>query len=380
MVGGRKWKSICLIFPLLLTGCWDIKDIQDVNYLTSIGIDYKDHQYIVYLQLLDFSDVAKMETGKPLQPVPVWIGQGRGDTTISAVNDLYRTSQMRVFYGHINTVIVSENVLKKGLKEIDQLRHRYPEMRYTPWFFATKEPIDQIFTVTPFFNLSPLMSLLHQPQESYKQESIIYPITSREFVSDINEPGRATFLPSLAIVDQAWKKDKKPHPMLKMDGVFVFQDGKYQGRLTKESISGLRWVEPKTQRSPLIIGSGRKPQVVLSLEKPNVKIIPQIKGMRVEYTVDVKLSGNVSEIIQPMSERLMEKRAAEQVQKEIKQTFKEGLKIHSDLLQLEHTMYRRKNKDWKKIYSEGGFKQSMESLQEIKVSVKLNNAGKLKVP
>lgn len=380
MSGWKKLTSIYLIFPLLLTGCWDIKDIQDVNYLTSIGIDYVEGQYVVYGQLLDFSDVAKMESGKPLQPIPVWVGQGMGDTTVSAVNDLYHTSEMRIFYGQIITVVVSENVLKKGLKEIDELRHRYYEMRYTPWFFGTTEPIDQIFAVTPFFNLSPLMSLLHQPQESYKQESVIAPITSREFVSDIHEPGKATLLPSLSISDRHWKKGGDPHSMLEMDGVFVLQDGKYRGRLTRENIPGLRWVEPQTQRSPLILRSGGKPQVALSLENPKVKIIPHVKGKEVTYTVDVKLSGNVSEIIQPMSERLMEEKAAELVQNEIKRTFEKGLEIHSDLLQLEHALYRQKNKDWKKIYAERDFKITTESLQEIKVSVKLNNAGKLKLP
>lgn len=148
-----KWKkltSLFLIFPLLLTGCWDMKDIQDVNYLTSIGIDYANDQYTVYGQLLDFSSVAKMESGKPIQPIPVWVGQGKGETTISAVNDLYRTSQMRIFFGQIIAVVVSENVLRKGLKEIDELRHRYYEMRYTPWFFGTTEPLDQVFAVTPF--------------------------------------------------------------------------------------------------------------------------------------------------------------------------------------------------------------------------------------
>lgn len=378
-----KWKkliSLFWIFPLLLTGCWDMKDIQDVNYLTSIGIDYANGQYTVYGQLLDFSSVAKMESGKPIQPIPVWVGQGKGETTISAVNDLYRTSQMRIFFGQIIAVVVSENVLRKGLKEIDELRHRYYEMRYTPWFFGTTEPIDQIFAVTPFFNLSPLMSLLHQPQESYKQESVIAPITSREFVSDIHEPGKATLLPSLSISDRHWKKGGDPHSMLEMDGVFVLQDGKYRGRLTRENIPGLRWVEPQTQRSPLILRSGGKPQVALSLENPKVKIIPHVKGKEVTYTVDVKLSGNVSEIIQPMSERLMEEKAAELVQNEIKRTFEKGLEIHSDLLQLEHALYRQKNKDWKKIYAERDFKITTESLQEIKVSVKLNNAGKLKLP
>ncbi|WP_279628529.1 Ger(x)C family spore germination C-terminal domain-containing protein, partial [Paenibacillus rhizosphaerae] len=261
-----------------------------------------------------------------------------------------------------------------------ELQHRYYEMRYTPWIFATKEPLDKVFTVTPFFNLSPLMSLLQQPQESYRQESDITPITSREFQSDIQEPGKATLLPSLSISNRNWEKGGKPHSMLKMDGVYVFQDGKYQGWLSEQSIPGLRWVEPQTQRSPLIIRKNGKPQVSLSLENPKIQIVPNVKGKDVTFTVDVMLTGVVSEVIQPMSERLMEDKGAEQVRKEIRQTFENGLEIQSDLLQLNYTLYRKQNKEWKKIYAEKDFKLTKDSLQEIKVSLKLNNGGKLKVP
>ncbi|MFC0212872.1 Ger(x)C family spore germination protein [Paenibacillus chartarius] len=375
------WKKVItmwLIFPLLLTGCWDKKDIQDINYITSIGFDYVDNQYVAYVQLIDFSSVAKMESGKPNQPVPVWIGKGKGDTAISAVNDIYPTSQLRLFYGQINSIVMSENVLKKGLKDVDELQHRYYEMRYTPWVFGTRESLDKIFAATPFFNLSPFMSVLHQPQEGYKQKSTIQPLRSREFVSNIQEPGMAALLPSLSITNRAWLKDEHPHAMLEMDGVFVFQDGKYEGWAAEKAVPGLRWVNPKTNRSPLILRQNGEPQAALSLEKPKVDIVPNIQGKEVSYTVDVKLSGYISEIMQPMSEQLMEEKAAKQIQEEIKKTFVNGLDMKSDLLQLGHALYRQKNKDWKRLYSEKELILTPDSLKDIKVSVQLNHAGKLK--
>lgn len=47
------------------TGCWDMKTIQDTNYMTAIGFDFKDGKYIVYGQMLDFASVAKQEGGSP---------------------------------------------------------------------------------------------------------------------------------------------------------------------------------------------------------------------------------------------------------------------------------------------------------------------------
>lgn len=45
----RIIKLMWLIVLLhLLTGCWDIKEIQDINYITAIGIDQEDGNFVVY--------------------------------------------------------------------------------------------------------------------------------------------------------------------------------------------------------------------------------------------------------------------------------------------------------------------------------------------
>jgi spore germination protein KC len=35
----RKWLSLLLILPLLLTGCWDSRELEESNYLIAIGLD-----------------------------------------------------------------------------------------------------------------------------------------------------------------------------------------------------------------------------------------------------------------------------------------------------------------------------------------------------
>lgn len=367
-----------MLLPLLLTGCWDIKNIQDINYLTCVGFDYIDNQYLVYVQMIDFSSVAKTEQGKPTRPIPVWVGTGKGETVIGAFNDLYRTSQLSIFYGQINSVVLGENMMKRGLKDVQEVLDRYYEFRYIPWFFGTKQPIEQLFAITPFFNLSPLMSMLHQPQEIYKQQSLVAPLTMREFVVNVREPGNSTLVPSLSITDQNWRSNDKPKPMLTLDGIFVFQGEKYQGWMDWKKVLGLRWAEPKTQRSPIIIRSGGKPQIAVSLGYPKFKIIPEIREDQISFNMQVKVSGYISEILQPMSESALEQKVAAQIQTEIKETYEEGLKIKADVFSLGHALYRQKNREWKNLREQGGLNLTSDSLKNIQVEVKLNHSGKLK--
>lgn len=371
--------AVWALMSLLLTGCWDIKNIQDINYVTSLGFDLINGQYVAYMQMLDFSSVAKTESGKPTEPAAIWVGQGRGETLVQAVNNLYQTAQTRLFYGQVNAIVFGESLMKKGMNQAKEAVSRYYELRYTPWLFGTKDSIDDLFAVTPFFNFSPIISLLHQPQESYNQQSLIPPIQMREFVSNYREPGNMAALPSLSISKQNWESDGEKKRLLIVDGVYVFQNQEYKGWFGVRNVIGFRWVEPKTVRSPILIRSGGgKPQALVSLEDPKVKIKPHIREDKVTYSVNVKLTGNMSEVLERLPEQDLKRRLEEEVQKEIRQTFEEGIKKGADLLRLEHELYRQNNRAWKQFQSREGVRITPESLQDINVNVKINHAGKLK--
>ncbi|WP_404458519.1 hypothetical protein [Sutcliffiella horikoshii] len=71
-----------LLCIFLLTGCGGIKNIQDLTYIVAIGMDYDEveEEYIVYLQGLNFANVAKQEGGKPVEKIPSFVGTARGKT------------------------------------------------------------------------------------------------------------------------------------------------------------------------------------------------------------------------------------------------------------------------------------------------------------
>lgn len=372
-----KALAVWILISFTLTGCWDIKNIQDINYLTSLGFDKVGQQYLVYVQMIDFSSVAKSESAKPTEPIPVWVGIGKGETIVGAVNDLYRTAQLRVFYGQINSIVLGENILRSDLKDVKEVLDRYYEFRYTPWLFGTKEPIDKLFAVTPFFNLSPLMSLLHQPQEIYKQQSLIAPLSLREFVAEIREPGNAVFIPSLSLRNFDWKAGGQEKPMMDIDGVFAFQEEQFKQWFALPKIFGLRWLEPRTERTPLLIRSEGRALASLSLEKPDIRIHPRMENGQIAFNLDVGLSGYIGEALQLVPETTLEHKAAEAVKRQIQDVYEAGLRSGVDTLRLEHALYRQNNREWKKLREQGGLKLAPDSVH-IRVSVKLRHSGKLK--
>ncbi len=175
--------KICLTLPLilLLSGCWDEKTIQDFHYITAIGIDFKDGEYIVYTQLVDFAAVAKTEA-KPTQAPPVYVGKQKGRSISIAINKLMRNTQQSLYIGHVSTFVISENVLKQQSAEIVDYIYRNQLLRYSANIFATKSSMDELFSINGYFNLSPLYTTLYLPEDVYRSRSYIEPLPSKSII------------------------------------------------------------------------------------------------------------------------------------------------------------------------------------------------------
>ncbi len=367
------------LIPILLTGCWDIKDLQEVNYLTAIGYDLEEGEFVIYGQLLDFASVAKTEAGKA-GLIPVWVGKGRGKTLIDAIDDLYRTAQLRIFYGHVNAVVIGEKVLKdkQAMNQVEQFHGRFHELRFTPWIFGTSQPIGDILSVTSIFDLSPGVSILHQPLETYRQRSAIHPISVRRFALETNEPSHTTLLPAIALSDRNWNKGKKPQEMLAINGAYAMREDKVLGRLVMKDLTGLTWVEPASNRGPLVLSAGEKIEATLSLEQPKVEIAPHVRDGKATYTLKVSLTGVITMLLAPLTEAELERQADKLVRLQIRELYEEGLKHDADLLNLETALYREKNREWKTLRDSGGLGLTPESLTEIDVSVNIKRTGNMK--
>lgn len=106
---------ICLRF---LTACqYDIGEIENQNFATAIGVDYRHGKYYVYIQMIGLSAVAKSE-GSQKAPPEVYVSVTSGKTFIDGFFKAYATSQERFLWANVTAIVLSENLLKKGLGNV----------------------------------------------------------------------------------------------------------------------------------------------------------------------------------------------------------------------------------------------------------------------
>lgn len=371
--------NIALMFAL--TACWNSKDIQNMAYVTGIGFDYENGKYVTYVQLLNFSNVAKSETNLSGKNIPTWIGKGEGTTITQSFNSIYSTAQLRVFWGHVKAIVFSDRFLEDGerLKASYDFVNRYREIRYNIPVYGTREPMREIFAMKSNLNISPLRTLMESPEMTYSQRSCIMPLYGYKLVALINEPAGAPLLPSLAIDRKAWTEDQEHRPMFKIDGGYFFKGSTAKDWFSEDELQGYRWMQKKLQRSIINIPNDERPQAAIVLEDPRTEAHHELRDGQPYYNISIKLNAYVDELRQNLTKKEIENMTAQVIQRQIRHTYDKGLARGVDIFNFTECLYRENPRKWREMDEQGERMIKPDSLNTIHVKVNLQHSGKYKL-
>ncbi|WP_413379230.1 Ger(x)C family spore germination protein [Alkalihalobacillus sp. 1P02AB] len=376
----KKSLKISLYFTfivLFLSGCQtDMKEIARMNYPTAIGVDFIDGDYYLYLQLIGFNSIAKTE-GDGGGPTKTYVFESRASNFIDAFFEVYETSQQKFLWAHITGIVISESVLEEGVSHIYDGISRYPEFRLTPWIFATKEPIKEVLSTVGFFGKTTLETLLHEPEQIYEQSSMIKPYKLHQFFREVFEPGFTTYIPSLAVNKDSWVENKKEEPKLELNGAYFIHKEQYKGFFTLDELKGLQWVDSETERAPIFIPDKENLNLLLVANKIEPEIIVNIENNQPQFDIELNIEGYADQRMDEQSLlSIMKDDAAQSIEKELMTLYQLGLENDVDFLNLEHILYRKRKKEWKRLSSEKWLNEN--TIQSVNVNVFINHSGVFK--
>ncbi|WP_053374645.1 Ger(x)C family spore germination protein [Paenibacillus sp. FJAT-27812] len=367
----KLWKKSAalislLISTLLLQGCWDEINLQDVSYISALGIDFKDGKYEIYGQTIKFGLIAKTESLQP-DPNPVWIGRGTGDSILLALNNLTRSGQSILSLEHLKTVVIQARALEKIDDIMDGL-NRQRASRYTSLIYGTKDTIEKIFTTDTFYDQSPLNSIMYMPQPLEGQRSFIRPSSLQVAVQTLKEPAMVTTFAALTANENQWTRKKLPLQIQMIEGVFVFKELKYLGYLSEEEASGLRWINPEFKHF-ILKAESEHGSAAVNISSSKSSIQTSFKGNSPNFVLKVKMSGAVAEVLKNMNEDEIVASIEAKVKQQLESTYRKGLTKGMDLFRLEHNLYRYHYAFWKK---ECKGKEWLPKPEQINIVVKFN--------
>ncbi|KMY56054.1 spore gernimation protein [Bacillus sp. FJAT-27231] len=362
-----------MVFPLLLlTGCWDSYEPDRMVYVHGIGIDYKNGYYTVYLQLINLGMLAKKESGGGTEETKVEVGKATGKTVDEAIFNLYRSSQRRIFWGHLAVIVFTEEALRaQGLSHAVDLFDRYRETRYRMWMYATKEPLDKLLTAVPVMELSTALSRLSDPYATYDQRSLLKPVDLRELLIFLNEPPHEAVIPLVGVDEKDWKTNSGKRNTIQWQGAAIVTANSFKRSLSPKEAAGLKWINKDLNREDLRIKKGKHQNTSILIHHLAVHIEPIIRKEDIRFEIQIKAQANLREISHSVNLREITHEAEKTIAKEVKDTFKTGVKADADVLRLSETLYRKDVQAWKRVQQQGSIPLTEQSLAKVNVHVKV---------
>lgn len=370
--------GILIVFCLLTGGCNPMPEIQNMAYVTALGVDYEDGKWVAYAQILNFATVAQTEQISLGKSFPVWVGKGKGDTLALALSDVSRTAQLRLFWGHVKVVVMTENALKLGVNNVYGTINRYREVRYNVLVYGTNRAIRDVFTQKSILNLSPLDTAMFTASQMSSAQSIVLPITGNQIIAYLNEEGYPAYIPSIDLDKADWTEERKAKSMFLISGAYFFRDMKMVGWMSTEQLSGIRWAASRLQSTPIEVDRDGAAIASMMFEHPRMRIHPYVVGGEPRFDIKVQANGYLMEMVKETDLKTLTEYAAEDIRKEIEATYQNGLRMQTDPFKLGLQLYRSNPKEFRKIAARTPYILNKDSLQKIEVNVNLLTTGKYK--
>lgn len=372
---------VLLILPFtifLLTGCWDVTEPQRMYYINAVGVDFEDDKYKVYLQIINFADIARsQQSGGDVEPAEV--GYAEGKTIEEAIYKLYRSSDQEIFWGHMRYLIFSERAMEneRSIPVIDTFI-RFRETRYHIWVYCTKDPINELMLVTPILQNSLTASKLSNPISTTKQLSFVQPINLRELIIGLNEPNHEIGIPYVTI-NKNWENDEEQTEETTFSGIGILTKDGVKGFITDSLARGNQWMNEEKNRGEVTfkLAGGERDYLTVDIDKLNLEVKPIIKkDNQVEFEINIKIEGILNGFKGRITTDEVRKKIAQQIEKEVKETYQEGLKLDADVYRLSEYLYRSNVKVWKEIEHNGKIPLMEDSISKINVHVNKVNPGR----
>lgn len=287
-----------LIIPLLflLTGCWNYNELNELAIITGVSVDIEDDKYTTTVLISN----AKKSSSPENQASPSTTAyEGSGKTIYESFEDAASSISKKAYFGHMEVLILSEEILKEDLKNTLDFLFRYPQTRNEFYVVIAKNSkAGDVLKITTPLESFPSQNIAQNLEISNEQQGFVYTVTFNEFVSSLLEKGNNAILPGIEIVGDLKAgtsednlKETNPTAYLKLSTLGLFKDDKFITWSDKEESEGINIINNKIEIAKLT-SPCNDGYTVTELSELKTKI--NYKDNK--FKIKIKATGNIQEV------------------------------------------------------------------------------------
>ncbi|QDS35290.1 Ger(x)C family spore germination protein [Brevibacillus brevis] len=354
---GKSFRYFALLIfcTILLTGCWDRRELEERASVLAIAIDQDEKDEKLYKMTVQIPIPIKIAGssgkggGSGADAVKIMSVTGR--TVTDASNNLQMRLNQRLFLGHTRVLALSEEIARKGIQDIMDSFRREPQIRRLLWPIVVKGKASTLLEIKPRIEPIPVVFLMGLIENGMK----LGRIPDQTLGDYFNQTSNLTMEPFLNYVEAS--KDE-----VSWKGVAVFRGHKMMGildhlqtwaliQLRNEKPGGdIVIALPKTKNGYVVFRPHFAHKKVTIHDDFSATFHCELQGDIVELTEDLHISPEqfVTQM-QTLIKKEMEKRSKKLLQQLQKQYNSDILKLGL-ALRARHYQDYWKTHDWKEDF------------------------------
>lgn len=381
-------KKILLVISLcfILTGCGNYAELDKLAIVTGVAIDKDGDDYeISYL----VANSPKGQTSSKEGEAKTTVYSGTGETIPDAAMIIEQKSPKKIYLGHVNVVIISEEIAKDGFFKVADWLFRNPEARKQFYLLLAKDEkaknIIKIISPLESFPSQSIATLLESNRDS---KSASTTTTYNNFVGYVLEQGADPIVPTITIKgdvkegsEQSNIETTEPTAYLALGPLAIFKEDKLVGYVKAKESELINLIQNKIKEIKYTLNYNDDD---ITIDSYNLKTKLSLKD---EWHVNLNITGtgniyNINsdiDISDPKEIEKIEKKWNKSLQKSLKKLIKKMQnKYKSDIFGFGNKIYSTYPQKWNQVKDEWNDKYFKQVKVTINSNLKIPDTGSLK--
>ena len=378
-------KLLLIPIILLLTGCWNYNELNNLAICTGIAIDKNENNYEITFLV---SNAKKNEVSAKEGEAGTTTYSGTGQTLKEAINDIKLKMPFEPYTGHLVVTVISEDIAKEGLESILDYLARDTESRNFFYILLSKNTkAKEILEIISPLQTFPSQTIASDIASSSEESSLIYKITYNDFIYTLLEQGQNPVLNSVTIIgnkeegtDTKELSDTIPKATIKIDTLGIFKEDKLIGWANKQQSEGINILSNNTNN--IYIKTKCEDKYIMNYID-NIKAKTKIDLKNNKVKINITGTSTISEVNCKINKEDKEtiKKLENDIKEELNKTIYEATnlvqnKYKTDVLGYGKKIHKTNPKKWKEIKE--NWDEIFKNLKiETNLNIKINNQGTL---
>ena len=310
-------KKLILIisFCLILSGCYNYRELNELAIVNAISIDIEDNQYSVSAQVVN---PTKEQDISSIKENSFIIYNAKGDTLQEAFRNVINDSPAKLYGAHMELLIISQKIAENDLVNILDFLSRDPEIRNEINVFIAKdsEAANELMTKTSLIDI-PSTKIITSMETNLQYLGTTQDISLNYIIDAYLNPYKELTIPTIEIIYDDKKIENQN--TLTLTNIAIFKDNKFVDFVDTNTTLGINFIldnigstviQYKCDNNNYLVSEILKSGTEIEADVKNNKVIIKLKGhssiSEVNCNINIRDNNVVDEIRKNINKKIEE--------------------------------------------------------------------------